>query len=250
MVDGIISLADYLKDKKLFPLIRQPLNYLFIASICSYIFEMFYFEYEILDLLDYKIVLSFFLKGEFFIPFGIFLVILYLTYWVGYFAFEWTNMLISEKLKKKILDFSIEKNKYKMARSEVRVMTEIQKRRPEKINREWYQRLWKILRDELSAEEFTRLRKNLKEYQDSMTENFVLMFRVFVATSIYFLSIAYFGWLLYAIVLIVILICVLLFAIAYQFGELLPVAIDKFNYEMMKMEKDQPEEGKGATQSK
>jgi len=65
----------YIQGKPVYPPIRKVLTVLFITSIASFIYEKIYGRYTWLNYNDYKGFLDFFIKGRFFIPFSIFIVV-------------------------------------------------------------------------------------------------------------------------------------------------------------------------------
>ena len=67
--------GDYLKGKSIYPAFRRILNLLLNISISSFIYEKCYGVYSWLNYNDYKGILTFFIKGNFFIPLSIFIVV-------------------------------------------------------------------------------------------------------------------------------------------------------------------------------
>src|SRR5437867_1618468 len=67
--------ADYLKGRPVYAPIRRGLNFLFIVSITSFIYQKFYGSYTWYDITNYKAILNFFINGDFFIPLSIYLIV-------------------------------------------------------------------------------------------------------------------------------------------------------------------------------
>lgn len=230
MIDQILNFADYLKDKNLFPFLRQLLNLLLTISISSFIFEKFYFEYIWINPDDYKSILNFLLKGYFFIPFSIFFIVWTSTYLFSYLSFSLFNFYIAEKYKEKIIRFSFEKNEAKQRMEKLTQGLKVES--VEKVDSRWFIQYFKVLKKEIKPEMYQKMHHTLHTLQDNMIKNFTLFFRGFIASTIYLFIIPHFGWLLYLLLLIIMIVSSFLFSLGYQLAELVPTLAIKAAYEM------------------
>lgn len=75
---------EYLEGKDgLFMKFSRLLSPLLSINICSFIWEKYFFKYQWMDITDYRVVLDFFLKGNFIIPLSLFIIVHFTT---GVFA--------------------------------------------------------------------------------------------------------------------------------------------------------------------
>ncbi|MDL5051917.1 hypothetical protein QQ054_38585 [Oscillatoria amoena NRMC-F 0135] len=74
MGEFLFFLADYIKGKSIYAPIRRILNLLLSCSITSYIYVKFFGAYQWVDFGDYRIILDYVIKGQYIIPFSIFIV--------------------------------------------------------------------------------------------------------------------------------------------------------------------------------
>jgi hypothetical protein len=109
MNEIFIIVGDYLKGKSVYPALRRMLNLLFDISIASYVYEKFYGTYSWLNFNDYKGILDFFIKGNFFIPFSIFIVVYGTTQFLSLAFFSILNHFKSLKITQEILQFQFKK---------------------------------------------------------------------------------------------------------------------------------------------
>ena len=107
MLDQLFSFARDIKDKEISPLLKRILNLLFVSGIASKIFIVFYFDYQLINLLDYRSYYIFFINGDFFIPLTIFAIIWGGTIFIGYLFFSVPNFILNSKFTARILKFSL-----------------------------------------------------------------------------------------------------------------------------------------------
>jgi hypothetical protein len=113
MNEIFIIAGDYLKGKSVYPAFRRMLNLLFNISIASFIYEKFYGNYSWLNYNDYRGILDFFIKGNFFIPFSIFLVVFGTTQFLSIALFNALNHFKTLKITREILQYQFKKETLK-----------------------------------------------------------------------------------------------------------------------------------------
>ena len=205
-------ITDFLNGKSLFSPLTRTFNVLMSASITSWLFTRIYFPYSIIPFSDYRAIIHFFLNGDFFPPLMIFLIVHYslgiiaetiFSLTILHYSSKWINKIIKYKTKIKDFDSTLKRI------DEIPIMT-----MPVKINKPIF--LAKIA-----------LEKNKR----NVNSNFKLAFKSIFLVTIYFISIRYFGCLLYGLSITVLIALLLFFLIFYLIMEVAPTLISKMNQE-------------------
>ncbi len=106
-------LDNYLRGKATYGPVRRIVDILLSVSIASFLFEAFYFKYQLMDIGDYKSIINFFIKGHFIVPLLLSLLAHYVTYFIAYSFFslsttkkstKWITGIVKFKLKKKDME--------------------------------------------------------------------------------------------------------------------------------------------------
>ncbi|MFA6089444.1 MAG: hypothetical protein WC755_06275 [Candidatus Woesearchaeota archaeon] len=227
MNEIFIITGDYLRGKSVYPIFRRLLNLLFNVSISSFIYEKCYGNYSWLNYNDYKGILDFFIKGNFFIPFSIYVLVYSVTQFLSIIYFFLFNHFKTIKLTRKILLYQIKKDHVNERLKEISKVSKYVS--PVKLTKNTMISLYKELRGQITPEAFNELEKGLKEPKQNLEANFTLVFRMSIAISIYFFSIPKFGWLLYLIIITVSIIVMYVLMISYRFLDILPTLMRKFH---------------------
>lgn len=229
MNEVFIIAGDYLKGKSVYPAVRRALNLLFNISVASFIYEKCYGKYSWLNYNDFKGVLNFFVKGNFFIPFSIFIVVYAVTQFLSIVSFTALNHFKTIKIMKEIMQYQFKKETIDERLKEI---TEASKYvSPIKLTKNSMISLYEELRTQITPEAFEELEKELKEPKRALETNFTLAFRMSIAISIYFFSIPQFGWLLYSIAILVLFLIMYILMISYRFLDIMPTLMRKFHFQ-------------------
>ncbi len=229
MNDLFFFIGDYLKGKSILPSIRRILNFLFNLSISSFLFEKIYGSYSWLNYNDYKGILDFFIKGNFFIPFSIFLVVYGTTQFLSMILFLSFNYFKAVKLTKEILEYQFKKDIIDQRLKEINEVSEIVG--PINLTKETLVSLYQNLRTKLTTEAFENMESSLNESKQNLEATFSLAFRMMIAISIYFIYIPQFGWFLYSIAAVFILVGMYVIMIAYRFLDVFPTLMRKLHHQ-------------------
>jgi hypothetical protein len=223
-------IIDYLNGKSLYSPLSRGLSFLFSISISSWLFKKIYFNYSLLDITDYKAIYGFFVNGKFWIPLILFLII-HITsgfFADGFFSLftlwktsKWLKRIVKDKMTKK--DF----NSFfiRLSKDPLGIM-------PVKLNKSVWLIYYEQIRQSKSTEEWEKVLLWAKKKQIEISLNFKIAFKALLAVTVYFANLTYFGWRLYLISCLFILILLVFFLIAFLFLELLPVAIRKWDKEI------------------
>ena len=240
MNEIFIIAGDYLKGKSVYPAFRRILNLLLNISIASYIYEKCYGNYTWLNYNDYKGILDFFIKGNFFIPFSIFLVVYGITQFLSIGIFSVVNHFKSVKLTREILRYQFKKEAIDERLREINRVSNIVS--PIRLTKKTMLAVYQELRSRITPEAFEEIEKGLKEPKQNLEANFSLAFRMVIAITIYFFSLPQFGLLLYLTVLIVLIVGMYVLMISYRFLNIIPTLIRKFHHQAEEYLKDHIEQ--------
>lgn len=225
MTDVLIYMADQVKGKSIYPLIRIILNIVFLASISNFIILRCYPEVRIPGTLDYQKIFDFCVGGYFFIPFSIFMIIYLSTQFISGVLFMWLGDLKNRKLTRRIIAFQIKKNDLKEGfegieevASQFAVID---------LTKEKLLEFYKILKPKFNKKDLTKLLDKLEDDKSMLSENFAMIFRGLIAVTIYFMTIPFFGAWLYSFSVIAILVCLMLLIVAYKLVDILPHIMKK-----------------------
>lgn len=202
---------------------------MFSISISSFIFEKIYFTYEWSEINDYKFMLDFFIKGHFVVPFCIFVVVHGITTFIPTVIYTQLTFTSSLKSMKKIIEFEIEKNPIERELGLARIISD--KVTPLKLNKEALINLYVEFREHITPEAVNKIEKECDSEKDKLEANFIFACRAFVAIAIYYPTIPYFGWKLFFLVAVSILLYLYLLLLGYKFFDIIPTLIRKFRVE-------------------
>jgi len=221
---------DYLQGKSIYHTVRRILNLVFSISISSFLFERFYFKYDWLDVTDYKGIINFFIKGNFFVPFCIFIVVHYLLEWLSYITYSLMTYVKSVKIQRWIYSLEFKRKDAKQISSFLNKnpFNSI----PLKIDEQWFLKIYDHLVKTIPPEQLTQMEVELVRVKDSNEKNFQFALKALVAISIYFSIIPYFGWKLYVLVVIILLMIVASLFLGFLLLENAPYAVRKFHSEV------------------
>lgn len=229
MNEIFIIAGDYLKGKSVYPAFRRMLNLLFNVSIASFIYEKCYGNYFWFNYNDYKGILDFFIKGNFFIPFSIFLVVYSLTQFSSISIFGALNHFKTVKITREILQYQFKKETVDKRLEEInKVSTYVS---PIDLTKNIMLEVYQKLRKHITPEALAEIEKGLKEPKQNLEANFTLAFRMMIAITIYFFSLPQFGWVLYMTAMIVLIVGMYVLMIAYRFLDIIPTLMRKFHYQ-------------------
>lgn len=220
--------ADYLKGKEIYPTARRFFSLLFIVSIASYIFERTYFPYSWPDLTNYKLILDFFIKGYFIVPFCLFLLVYGITYAIPWVFLTLFNYYKSKKFLRRIVKYELQKDEIdKYARFITRVSKRVA---PVHLNRDMLVDLYINIKDYLTPEQIEEIQASFTKEQKTIEVNFIFIFRAIVTSIVYFTVIPHFGWSLLVISLVTMVGYMILLVIGYRLLDIIPTAIQQYRH--------------------
>jgi hypothetical protein len=229
MNEILIIAGDYLKGKSVFPAFRRLLNLLFNISISSFVYEACYGKYTWFNYNDYKGILDFFIKGNFFIPFSIFLVVYSLSQFFSIAFFNALNHFKTIKITREILQYQFKKEAVDARLKEINKVSKYVS--PIRLTKNTMLAIYQELRNHIPPEGFDEIEKGLKEAKQNLEDNFSLAFRMVIAITIYFFSISQFGWVLYLTAMTVLITVMYILMISCRFLDIIPTLMRKFHHQ-------------------
>ena len=193
----------FIDGKSIYKPIRKVLNFLFCLGITAFAFKKIYGPYQLYDLTDYKRIIEFFLNGDFFISFTLFVIVFYLTSFVSFFLFDMYLKMIEPKSSRKVSNW-------------IRgIIFKNREEKQEEINKLdiSFIRLETIYQENINI---------IKKANNILSANFSTALRGIIALIIYFISIKHFGWVLFSVSLFLIIIYTLCLRMISLFFILLP----------------------------
>jgi hypothetical protein len=228
MVKELFNIASYyIQGKPVYPAIRRILNLLFNISIASFIYEKCYGTYTWYNYNDYKEILDFFIKGRFFIPFSIFVVVYGLTQILSNAFFSIFNHFKSVKLQREILKYQFKKETIDERLADIQNVSKHVI--PIELTPELILQAYHALRKDLKPEDFQKIENELKQPKQNIEANFDMAFSALAAITLYFFTLPQFGWLLYAIVSVVLIVGMYILTIAYRLLDVTPTILRQFH---------------------
>lgn len=185
---------------------------MFVGSITSSIFEALFFQYSIIDFADYEHIYLFFIKGHFIIPFAMFYTIWIVTIGLTMVLFQLPNVYITKHFGKRIRTFLLW---YYSSKGGTNLTSE--SILPPSKSMDW---IYKSMRKE-SLQERALFRRTLQSHR-ALEFDYTLILRAFIAITIYFNELEYFGCVTFGFCVVILLFTWLLQIVKYQFLEVFP----------------------------
>lgn len=226
----LLDIAYYfIHGKTVYPAIRRLLNLLLNICIASFFYEIFFGSYTWIDYKDYKAILDFFIKGQFFIPFSIFLVVYGITQFISETVFTLLNHIKSVKLQREILSYQFSKKTIDEKIAEIQPISRIIV--PIDITPELIVKVYQELRKDLKPEVYTEIENELKEPRHNLQSNFILLFRALIGITIFKFSLPQYNLGLYIMTSIILLCSMYIMMLAYRLLDILPTLLRKFQHQ-------------------
>jgi hypothetical protein len=205
---------------------------LFSASITSYLFERVYFKYAWLDITNYKDVLDYFIKGSFFIPFTLFLIVHFGIGFLSFSIFHIINHFLGKRSLKSIYEYEAKQSEIRLGIKLLRKGTQFIV--PFNVNESVLIDAYNEIKSELKTEKVEEIEKDLRKQKQNIENSFGLVFRGLIALSIYFASIQYFGVILFGVSSFIIFCFFILCFFTYKLLDVAPTLVRKYHKEVEK----------------
>ncbi|HAD81539.1 MAG: hypothetical protein A2509_01280 [Candidatus Edwardsbacteria bacterium RIFOXYD12_FULL_50_11] len=229
MNDLFFIAADYIKGNSIYRPVRRIFNLLFNISIASFIYEKIYEQYYWFDYYDYKSILDYFVKGNFFIPLSIFIAAYGITHIISLTTFYLITYSKTVKWTKSIIDYKVKKETVANKINEISAISK--KVIPIELTETMLIEVYNHLKNKLTPENYNNIEKGLTEQKNELMANYHFIFRALITITIYFISLSTFGWLLYLLTTLTLLVTLYLLTLSYRLLDILPVLFSKFQAE-------------------
>ncbi len=224
-------LDNYLHGKATFGPMRRILDMILSVSIASFLFEAFYFRYELMDISDYKSLINFFIKGYFIVPLLLFLSAHYCTYLISYSFFSLSTTKQSAKWITRIVKFKLKKKDMESVTRKINKNDLVDM--PVKFEPSWIVKTYLDLKTSVQPEQWKNAEKLLNYQMQNIERNFMLLFKAIIAISIYYFStVPHLGFYLYIISILVFVALMIILWYTYLVLYVLPAIVRKIDYEL------------------
>jgi|GEM_PF-6842605 len=221
-------ISDYLAGRSIYKPAIKILDFAVSIFISSKIFEALYFHYQLLDISDYESLSLFFLSGRFVVP-----LILFVAVWrfLNFFLkiiFMLGVLRVKENYLRKIENFRLgedEKLQFRYT-NECPGIYPVQNYSP-------FFKYYLISREIIMAFNHKKIEASFESGKENMLNNFKLGFKILIVIISSFMSVPFFGWKLFLISTLAIILALLFFFLSYIFLEVIPNAIKKFDREIL-----------------
>jgi len=240
-------IGDYLRGKPVYQPLSRILNLLFSISISSFLFEKFYFKYNLLDVTDYKGILDFLIKGQFVVPFAIFLIVHYVLSYGSDMLFSIVTFRTVAKWQKYAYELEFTKRESKKILKKIYQNSFIEL--PQKMDTPTIIRWYKHIKTTTDISTWNKIRTNLEQMELNINRNFNFAIKSAIVISIYFSNVSYFGWILYTAVLAVIIGLIIGLRAGYIAIKFLPIVVQRLIDQAEKYLEENPEQPKEKTET-
>lgn len=221
---------EYINGKPVYPVARRLLSFLFSLSITSFFFEKLYFNYQWINITDYKAILDFLIKGYFFVPLCLFVIVHYSLQGISLVFFTLMTVKKSSNLLKKL--YAIEFKKTDSLRLIQSINDNPISASPFPFQESHFYELYQHLVTNIPKKQMEKFESGLKIKKEACEQNFYLIIKALFTVTIYFFAVSYFGWLLYFTTLLILITLLFVLYCGYLLLDLAPAAIKKFDYEV------------------
>lgn len=225
-------IADYLKGKQIYAPIRRVLNFIFLISITSFFYEVIYGRYVWIEITEYQMILDFFVKGSFFIPLTIFTIVYFITYMISYLLFDVRLHFKKVKNVRKIERIRLAETTVEKRLEELEENTE--KLAPVTIGKNNFLEFYNKLKSYIDKKEIQLFKKIIDDSKNNLSDTSRIIVRGLLAITIYFFQLPQFGWVLYILILVLIILYWAFNFLAYRLLDLLPALALKIDEELLK----------------
>lgn len=222
MIDQVFTLTNVLSESNLITRLKILLNVILMGSLASLIFEFAYFDYDLIPLTDFQGYYSFFINGDFIVPFILFGICWYATDFLASVSMDLPNEIVKNRLTDWVNKLSI-KSIAIFDDIDPDTSTSAAKQIPYPAGN-W---LMETLGEVDKSIDRNKLPKLIMRSRRKFHQNFELIFRLLIVITIYFNTVAHFNWLLYIVSIVLLLFTALINSVCYQMVEIIHVAIWK-----------------------
>lgn len=227
MKDLLFVFTDYLKGNPVYPEIRRDLNLILNINISSFLYEKIIGKYTWIEILDYKSILDFFVKGNFIIPLSLY-VLTYST--IAITAFLFFDLRLN--YKKIIATERIKSNEWDKERFDemLESLTKFNlKFKVASYSKEKIILFYKNKIRSASKNDIDEIEKLIEIQKRNLSTLFSLIYKMLIAVIIYYFSLSNFPLGLFASALIIFGGIIFLIIMAYRLIDILPTLHEYLN---------------------
>lgn len=222
----------YLKGESIYKPIRVVLNLLFNITISSFFYEKYVGSYYWFNYNDYKAILDFFVKGHYIVPLCIFMLVYFSLEIITSIIFSLLTTNKSIELQNKITSISLQSEKAEIE-NKLKENQYVNESIKEIISTpDWAIKYYQILQRSISKSDLKKLESLVNKLTIEIQSLFKLIFRILILFLIYHFVLPDFGFWLWLIVSIMLLVIQYLLVKSFIILSVAPLAIKTIAYQM------------------
>lgn len=225
MSDFYQIVSDYFKGKSIYPVSRRFFNLLFNVSISSFIYEKIYGSYYLLNFSEYNKIFTFLIKGQFFIPLTIFLIVATLTYIIGTITIASLTHFQNIKITTHIATMSVEPYEINKGLKQLAILSKFSG--PMQLSKAMIIDLYLAHRHEISIDAIRQISATCNDAKENLSKNIILIIRGLIAITIYFSILPQFSLWLFLTLFIISIGLIYFFCKSFLVVDNLPLLVQK-----------------------
>ena len=171
--------------------------------------------------------LIFFIKGQFIIPFCIFVIVYSITQFLSWILFSLLTHWGIIKIKKEIIDYELEPEDEQKGIDYLKTVSKYAVK--EDVSNEKLSEFYIEFKKEMGDSFYDEMNKEFSKEKKNIADNFYFIIRLIVAIIIYHFYLPNFDNILFVIALLTLIILAFVLVLSHKSLEILPVIIKKFD---------------------
>jgi hypothetical protein len=226
-IDALLS--QFLHGRSLYAPVRRILNLVFAVSLTSYLYIRTHGSYHIFKLSQREEIFNFFTRGEFIIPFSLFVIVYYITQWIPAVVLSAITFWLRARLARV---FTHKKMPKRERNSLINSFVKYSRYTPTPLTKAQAHEIMGLFITHVTQDELQLMIKETEAPIKTLEANLILFFRTMLAITVYFVSLPQFGWRLYTLVLVVLICAMILIFCASLVLKVLPPFLQRVRLEM------------------
>lgn len=223
---GKIS-SKFLKGESIIHEGRRIFNLLLNISITSFFYEQFYGTYNWILFSEYTKIFDFFIKGEFIVPFCIFVIVYSITQFFSWLFFSLITHWGIIKIKSSIINYELEPEDERIGIKFLKTVSKYAVK--EDVTDDKLFEFYLEFKKEMGENFYEEMNKEFSKEKKYIAENFYFIIRFIITIIIYKIYLSSFENILFILSLIILIALGFFLVFAHKSLEILPVIIRKID---------------------
>jgi hypothetical protein len=218
----ILKILGELKHNLFTGIIKAVLNLVLVSSMTFSVMNVTHPTLEVAFFENYEQWMLFFLDGSFAVPFGVFVLLWFITDYAARATFGIVTSIIEAKWRERILLMTLDDNSIKVdiERDGIKDLMNALKETPQK---HWAIKVYEMVWQSFPEKKWEQIKQRIRRVKQDYFNDFVVLFRSFIMLIVYFIWVSSFGWIMFVLLFVLFCIIGLLLVIYYLFASALPL---------------------------